>query len=266
MYSYRTNSLFHYTRKTVSLLQIIKSGSLYPNYCMEDLSTKTNPNFTLGIPQICFCDIPLSRSMLFQNQYGKYAIGFSKCWGIDKGANPIHYINNDSIIDGIIFYRQIWKKYHDIVNVNNDFGKQIDLFFKTLNANKAKDYTLGFVKKYNGEWKGKVYCNYDENEWRYVLEEGFHDIFWHSTVDEYKEWRGPISKSKPKPTYEMKQLGMKFSINDINHIILNYESQIPKFISSLRKIHAIGNNVLTSEDMDLLISKVTSFEKIAKDY
>ena len=76
----------------------------------------------------------------------------------------------------------------------------------------------------------------------------------------------PRSKLKPKPTDEMKLLGMKFSVNDINHIILNYESQIPKFISSLRKIHSIGNDVLTSEDMDLLISKVTSFEKIAQDY
>lgn len=266
MLSYRTNSLFHYTRKTVSLLQIIKSGTLYPNYCKEDLSTETNPNFTLGIPQICFCDIPLSNSMLFQNQYGKYAIGFKKSWGINKGANPIHYINNSSIIDALISYRQFLNNYCGIDKENKDFGKQVDMFYKMLNVDKAKCYTLGFIKKYNGEWKGKEYCNYEENEWRYVLEEGICDIFWHSTREEYDEWRGLISKSKPKPTDEMRQLGMRFTINDINHIILNYEMQVPKFISSLRKIKAIGDDILIPEEMDLLISKVTSFEKIAQDY
>ena len=78
------------------------SGKLIPNNCSEDLSTRANPNYIIGIPQICFCDIPVSMSDNFVKYYGRYSIGFKKEWGIKNGCNPILYVNNESIIDGMI--------------------------------------------------------------------------------------------------------------------------------------------------------------------
>ena len=106
MSKYRTKSLFHYTKEMNSLLEIIKSGILYPNFCKEDLSTKKNPNYILGIPEICFCDIPISMANKFRDNYGFYAIGFDKYWGINNGCNPLLYVANESIIDGAIHYKE----------------------------------------------------------------------------------------------------------------------------------------------------------------
>ena len=110
MKSYRTQSLFHYTHRLDTIVRILECGCLYPNFCCEDLSTSCN-NIEIGIPQICFCDIPISMAKNFIDNYGKYAIGFSKLWGIKNGCNPVQYVNNECIIDGIIFYHKMWKEY-----------------------------------------------------------------------------------------------------------------------------------------------------------
>ena len=71
MKSYRTKSLFHYTRRIDNIIDILVSGKLIPNYCSENLSTKAYPNYIIGISQICFCDIHISMSDLFVRYYAR---------------------------------------------------------------------------------------------------------------------------------------------------------------------------------------------------
>lgn len=267
MSNYRTQSLFHYTSKASNLLEIIKSGVLYPNFCKEDLSTKRHPNYILGIPEICFCDIPISMADNFLESYGKYAIAFDKKWGINNGCNPLLYVANDTIIDGAIHYRERLKALHKYVANRvaiEGAGHYFNEMLNYLDDNKAYMYSLGFLKKYMGEWRGKPYCNYDENEWRYILEDGYFDIWW-KDADELKEWRGKTS-DKPEPTEDMKTLGLKFTSNDIKHIILNTESEIPQFIDDISAIGSIGGQVITGQEKSILISKVASFERISQDF
>lgn len=278
MSNYRTKSLFHYTKKMNSLLEIIKLGVLYPNFCKEDLSTEKNPNYILGIPEICFCDIPISMANTFLKNYGHYAIAFDKQWGIDNGCNPLLYVANDSIIDGVIYSRERVRELRPDIRKKIVKGSAVEVIQEYMNYkldNGAYRYSVGFLKKYMGEWKGKPYCNYEENEWRYIIEEGLGKIWW-KNGEEYKEWRGKthyinsngakITIPKPAPTGNLKKLGLKFSPQDINHIILNKESQIPKFIEKLHTISSIGENEVTKQDLSILTSKITSFERISQDY
>jgi hypothetical protein len=64
----------------------------------------------------------------------------------------------------------------------------------------------------------------------------------------------------------MKKLGLRFSSKEINHIILNQESEIPEFIEKLHTISLIGENEVTKQDLSILTSKITSFERISQDY
>ena len=278
MSNYRTKSLFHYTKEMNSLLEIIKSGILYPNFCKEDLSTKKNPNYILGIPEICFCDIPISMANKFRDNYGSYAIGFDKYWGIDNGCNPLLYVANESIIDGVIHYKERVKELRPNITqeiVLKGVLANFKEYFGQLDDSRAYMYSLGFLKKYMSEWQGEPYCNYDENEWRYILEDGFWEIWW-KNGEEYKEWRGEthyindngdkITIPKPAPTEDMKKLGLRFSSKEINHIILNQESEIPEFIEKLHTISSIGENEVTKQDLSILTSKITSFERISQDY
>ncbi|MBS5697337.1 MAG: hypothetical protein KHW82_14505 [Lachnospiraceae bacterium] len=47
---------------------------------------------------ICFCDITVNRLEEHMNLYGKYGIAFSKSWGIEKGIQPLQYVNRNSIL------------------------------------------------------------------------------------------------------------------------------------------------------------------------
>ena len=270
MSNYRTHSLFHYTEKSNSLLDIIKSGILYPNFCEEDLSTKKNPNYILGIPQICFCDIPISLSIsnAFLEQYGHYAIAFDKEWGIRKRCNPIQYVSNETIIDGVIHYKTRMRKLHADLGQRiaiQGWSSNISEYIKYLEDIQAYIYLIGFLKKYNGEWKGEPYCNYNENEWRFIIPDGFNKIRW-KTGQEYDKWRGNPKQPKPEPTIELKKSGLKFQPNNITHIILKKEEEIPDFIKELSSIDKVGNYKLSDKTKYSLISKITSFERISKDF
>lgn len=267
MNSYRTHSLFHYTKRLDNIISILASGKLIPNYCSEDLSTKANPNYIIGIPQICFCDIPVSMSDSFVKNYGRYAIGFKKDWGIKNGCNPIQYVNKESIIDGIIFYHSMWAKFKKTWTKDpSDIGEILSQSWMDCDSHRARNYMFGFIKKYISEWQGEPYCNYEENEWRYIIEEGLNEIWWMWEMGEYDQWRGDKRKKKPDPSEDMKLLGLKFNLEDISHIVLYEENKIPIFIKKLQK--AIDKKLLFVDNVQqsLLRSKITSFERIKNDY
>lgn len=336
MPSYRTTSLFHYTKTADNLFNILSSGKLIPNYCKEDLSfneynsvhfrnNKTGlyiaDHFIWGIPMICFCDIPILSAGDFLENYGKYCIAFNKEWGKQKGCNPVQYVNNDKILGSLFRVSHRIEKLQkieetenkditlDIINalkrliieesklenknaerkLNIDYiltgkdksgGEVKTVFYLERGTfrvsdsyldmvhgidNESKLYYYGFLKKYESEWKGKPYENYKENEWRFIVEET-DSIKWLYNED-YEKWRGDKENNpKPKPTEALIEKSLKFSVSDINHIILYEESEIPAFIRRIRELEKIGNIVLDADTKDILISKISSFERIQKDY
>ena len=259
MASYRTNSLFHYTPKGDFLISILKEGCLYPNYCGEDFSTEENQNIKIGIPMVCFCDIPISLAWSHSNRRGKYAIGLKKEWGIRNGCNPVQYVTNEKVINAMFYFRE---KGIDRLNTfkQNVLEEKIIKFMEELESQEARAYMLGFVKKHDGFFKGKSECNYDENEWRYIIEDGTNGVEWMWEKDEYNSWRGDENKPKHAPTEEMKSLGLKFNLEDVNHIILPREENVLNFIKKMqKKMNA------TEDEMSILFSKITTFERIKKD-
>ena len=190
--------------------------------------------------------------------YGKYAIGFKKKWGCENKCNPIQYVQNDGIINSALCFSKLVDKDEIIIKKTNSN------IINGIIDNKAKCYMLGFMKKYKGKWKGKDYNNYNENEWRYIVEEGENNISWMWSKKEYDKWRG--QSYKPTATEALKEMGLSFSFENINHIILLEENKIPKFIKKLQKAKEINELKIQDEDFELLLSKITSFERIKNDY
>lgn len=96
-------------------------------------------------------------------------------------------------------------------------------------------YLYGYVKKYIGKnpKTGKDQCNYEENEWRYIVHEQ-KDIDWHWGQKEYEQWRG--KNNKPETTEALKNQKLTFTVEDISHIIVEKNSQISAIITYIRKI------------------------------
>ena len=45
---------------------------------------------------VCFCDIPVTDLEIHMNKYSRFGLSFLKPFLVDKGANPVLYVANNS--------------------------------------------------------------------------------------------------------------------------------------------------------------------------
>lgn len=276
MPSYRTSSLFHFTKDPGVLLRILETG-LIPNYCREDLSY-FDRTVNVGVPMISFCDIPLTRTSMFKARYGDYAIGLSKEWALKNHINPILYVNDERILLSLGFLRAYKSSLDSEVKSRgggetsisiNLFDpeslKGITAFINRGNAKDAVYSFMGYMKRYISKGPdGSDQSNYIENEWRYVVtDEG---IDWKWSLDEYMAWRG--NGDKPEPSDALKAKKLTFNVGDITHIIVKTESEVHHIVDAILGMKNIGglDGLLADDDRKLLLTKIISQEKIEKDF
>lgn len=274
--SYRTSSLFHFTKKLDVLKSILRTG-IVPNFCKEDLSYEDRKRI-VGVPMVSFCDIPLTRTSGFKQRYGEFAIGLSKDWAIRNKINPILYVNDLRILYSLSFFNSYRQSLQEEVKKRggNEKGINVNLrspeslegikfFINWNNANDAIYCLYGYVKKYNSPGpRGKEVVNYIENEWRYVVTgEGAN---WKWSEKEYKAWRG--GGEKPEPTEALKNFKLKFKVDDISYIIVEKDDQISDMVDYILGLESIGGNdePMPDDDKKLLLTKIISQEKIEKDF
>lgn len=268
---FRTSSLFHYTNYN-NLKKILEDG-LIPNFCKEDISIPTK-EIIMGIPMVSFCDIPLMRTKEFSARYGRHAIGLSKEWGLKNSINPILYSSSDDIQKKFWFYKEYLVNFKSILaKIETDsieYPELLEPIFSYSHYNNLDSATcrlLGLIKKYNSKRGNKIQNNYIENEWRYVVEDTINE-HWLWSSKEYEYWRGKPTKKKPKPTSYLINEKLTFTVNDISHIILEHENQIPKFINKIQNLDFIGGTAakVTQCEKQILLTKIISMEKIKQDF
>lgn len=272
MHNY-TSSLFHYTGQRKNLISILKEG-LLPNYCKEQFLVGKSSEF-IGIPMVSFCDIPIMRAQDFSSRYGKYAIAFTKEWGLKNYISPIFYVYDKRISNAMTYFRSMENYFGQLVNDTKKLELVIDLaksqkldklanlirFFQTKNANND---LLGFTKSYEMTKNGKTQINYEENEWRYVVNEG-DDVEWLKGTDAYQAWRG-TSKKKPKAPQKVLEKKLIFSVDDITYLITQNEVDTMALLQDIRELKSFCGQVITDFDRYKLINKIISFEKIENDF
>jgi len=52
--------------------------------------------------RVCFCDIPLADLSIHIKKFGPFGIAFAKRFLVEKGASPVFYIAEDSLINGTL--------------------------------------------------------------------------------------------------------------------------------------------------------------------
>lgn len=249
----------------------------------------------IAIPMICFCDIPLLRTQKHREQYGEYMIGFNR-EALIKAVNATNYIINPvqyrchPIFDEQLIKLSIQKD--ELVNQiiggeisNNEMEVPLkntreELKFKNLimradirekYSEKIKDIDaidsiIGFSKPYKGT------CEYDymeEREWRIIIPDcnrpspnlGWLKATSKEQVDNFKL---KLNDNYPRELYlhlddvEITKL--------INHIVVSSEVERNVIIYFLNKGNKIfGCDLSVSQRMNLL-SKITSFEQVEKDF
>ena len=165
-----SNLVFHFTSCFDTVLLILENG-FRPGVAIEDIEfmlpahkdkiSNGKKMTEVGIPMVCFTDIPLELSSEHRNRYGKYGIGLSKKWAIEKGLNPVSYV---------VLNSGFWAAFNHLQFIITEDAR----IHSDKGINDDRDYTLidgvmnfaGYMKVYGEEERKQIF--YDEREWRYL--------------------------------------------------------------------------------------------------
>lgn len=280
MGSFRTSSVFRFTKDFELLKKIIRDG-IIPNFCEEDLSFD-GVDFCVGIPMASFCDIPITLLDEHNSRYGNYGIALSKDWAKKNGLTPVMYIANDAVLQSVYHHYQQNQKvldwYHrDEVKARlaNDTlikGFPLGDYVKMLSAEQehaVNTHIIGYLKKYEGIYNKKPINNYEENEWRYLVpDEKGTEWFW--SKEEYMKWRfpdGDKTAKKPLPTEELKKHTLEFDASDIKYILVKDDDFKARVIEFIKGLKTIGGRKLTSgKANEDLITRIITLDQVKMDF
>lgn len=199
-------SLFHYTVSADVVKLILRNGLRFSRLEEELPLGGYKSNIFDQIPGlvkhmqfgegVCLCDLPLSLTKDHRKQYGQFALGFSKEWGMGSGASPVRYVHRMSPDIGLEFFNTILDSPDHIAEGGSvyafvawgldaespDFDKMtseqkkvfvgVDQFCRGLLDFCA--LSASFLRVHDGDWEDRVSGNvthrrfYDEREWRIV--------------------------------------------------------------------------------------------------
>lgn len=279
-----------------SIIQNVAYGGVFPAQIDPDDQVKQG----FAMPMLSFCDIPLMRVKIHSNTYGKFAIGITKdflCYLLKDFINPVLYIDSSAIYTSINYISKshgiALKYFLDELNNQNEEVKKIwdeiienpltvdnkikllpvelqELLSDVIGLSDATNRIISLLKPtYGTNFKGKIQCYYDEREWRAIMPN-------HPSSAFEKQWclsREEFESKKNKLNNELDHEEDAFIdipgcwFNMINHIIVPKEQDvltITKFINSSDVL--LGHHDIGKEEKLHLITKITSFERIEKDF
>ena len=273
------NALFNFMREYSFLEKILLNMSISPRYYPEDISylkLKYNSKDLTEwyIPMTCFCDIPLHQisyhaegnpSSPKDKGYGKFSIAFHKSFGIKKGIQPIHYLNEKSINVEELTNTMNLLLNPDIDGINRDSETNYIL------TNFIFEY-IRIIKPYYGKMKRRdkdnniqvVKKNFqDEYEWRYIPKLKPNELPL-MLIDEedilVEEVKNIYTNSVPLTTKGV----LNFDVEDVRYIFVDTVQNRDKLIKFIKKKRK--GKRLSSQDKDILISKIMVYDELKEDW
>ncbi|MDR1687007.1 MAG: hypothetical protein LBS21_00140 [Clostridiales bacterium] len=211
----QADALFTFTTKLEYLMGYLELSYISPRYYIEDIKYLRIPKLKkIAYPMKCFCDINLHKLDVHIEWYGNYGLAFSKEWGMNKGIQPIQYINLES-------------------ELRKSFTTAFSLALKTDTSKESKAqikmenfllHEMMYFKPYSGIMKNRttgkneVKCFTDECEWRYISDvtiAGFEQVHYDNAYlneDVLNYFNGLMA--------EVPEIALSFNYEDIKYIIV----------------------------------------------
>jgi hypothetical protein len=247
MGSLSSSTLFHFTPKAEFLISIL-TNEFQPRYCLEKFHLGRK-KIEIGIPMVCFCDIPLSSIKNHVETYGSYGIGMTKEWIQRNNLNPVMYLEKDSKLSNNLF--------NILIELQKD---ELHQYADWKVVRKSYVEVIRYIKPYQGDFlRGSALIKavkfYDEREWRYTPEWTNDTPAWITK----NEFENPISLALKNE--QLKSQKLSFEPKDIKYIIVKDESEIYAMIDSLKKI----KSKYDSRTIEILTSRIITCNEILND-
>ena len=244
------NILFHFCKEK-SLYEILKD-SFKVSYARERILGGDKIK-EFAVPMVSFSDLRLSELKNNIGTYGKFGIGLTKDWAINKGLNPVMYASQNShftqnFMEGIEAYFQL------ITESNDTTGRFEIAYNNTLN-------TLRYIKNYRGDLirvGKKTIENYvfaNEREWRYVPPISTNIRAFIPIKDIAKPEQKKIINSS------INLMRLNFNPDDIKYLIVKNDADINPLIKHLRD----AKGRFSIDTVDRLSSRILTYEQIEND-
>ena len=174
-----SNELFHFTRFEF-LKSIVNNKAFIPRYCLEFTHLSNSYNYKaalLPVAMVCFCDIPFDKTKKHRERYGNYGIVLSEKWKLNKGLNPIFYVQSESFLANVFAnFASMTPSFIPIIK-NKEYGIEVPLTLAKVGKNLT--YITYFLKQFENkkkviiDYEGKIRTFekrkfYDEREWRFI--------------------------------------------------------------------------------------------------
>ncbi len=266
------------------LMNIVEEGKRIP--FRDDYSG-------IAMPMLCFCDIPIMRAGKHRNNYGEYCIGVDKEMMRQRFAaiiNPVFYVSSEVVKMGfenlVTLKRELQPTIDKLekarkVNIGNisisdilDSLKDKNYLFRLNKRNQYSKlylslmYFMALCKPYIGmNYKGEDVCFYEEREWR-VFAYDMNTTSWvyDTTSDEFEKSRKDYNEKMKQMGFFKKLISQDDVDKIISHLIVPKEENVPEIINEIMNSPTVFGHHVSEEKKQLIISRVTSFERIEKDY
>ena len=249
-----SNTLFHFTNLK-NLIGILEN-EFHPKYSIETYYEKDKENYRVGIPMVCFCDIPLAQVEEHLRVYGQYGIGMTKKWAKKNRLNPVLYLESHSMLLEQL-HSVLLHNYNDLKGLIGVGGQQLGSFgqdrYSLLNIFMHTKPFDGYHER-GGKKEHKKF--YDEREWRYV-----------PNIDRLDGDELLLNDKKfgeenlRRKNDLLKDYKLSFEPDDIEYLIVSQESERLDLINSIKRIKSKYDD----DKKLILISKIISAEQILTD-
>ena len=295
-YAQSANTLFNFMEEPEFLETALFKKALIPRYYVEDvrflnLQADENRYDYIAVLQKCFCDIQLSKlfadlyvncngkdyeslsdkdkqKALSKNThpdfYGKYAIAFSKEWGIEHKLQPINYLNKNGqaarSLSKVFTYLMRRKRLPS--NLMEDLlsrfaytkpvqGTMEKVFFDENNKKKTLLYNKVF---------------HDEKEWRYVPDVRLMNkhrleivLANPQAIDERDSWNKNLQDEK------YKDLWLDFNYEDIKYLLVPDNDSRDRLIKYIVSLPSDKFDLEEGIKKQIIISKILVLDNIKED-
>lgn len=248
------NTVFHFTDDNDILLSILKNKYFKASYAKEIIVGPNGSKRKFGIPMVSFCDIRLSNLHEHMKKYGYYGIGLKKNWAINKGLNPVSYLNhNCSMFE--YFDEQLRDMSNELLNIHSTEERKL-----ARQKYRNLQNVMRYMKNYEGELtRGdehhKNYRFANESEWRYVPDITTDDII---PVKIIRAKESNWKKKANDALWKSEASRLRFDYNDIKYILVPTNYMAFDLIEGFKEF-------VTNDQYVYLISKIFDSRQIYKD-
>lgn len=241
----KTNTLFHSCKKFEFLKSILRESGFRASYADETIET-----YEVKTLMVSFSNVALFESES-QINYGKYAIGLTKEWGIENQLEPVIY-TYDKSITGNTFMENLMITGRMKVRECEE-NPELDQKITALFDNSINN--LEYLKSHLvTNQKGKEFIAYNDREWRYVHKHDKYNplIFKKNFLTGNSNLDYENHKPYKKPYTE--KMVLQFELKDIKFIIVDKKKQKKTIYNLLFKKYGQENvmNKVMNGEIDIL--------------